>query len=101
MPRTFLTSDESLAHIEDKRIDSLFLRTIFRVDVFVLISIVGILLLLSLFAVNQARSARLTCVAFTSYPQAYVAYLSGNKQLDGDKDGHPCNDLYKKYERTS
>jgi hypothetical protein len=38
--------------------------------------------------------ARQTCKDFRSCEEAMKAFKAGNTQLDGDKDGIPCESLY-------
>lgn len=94
-------TDELLARTGvRKSLRRFLIRSIFSVDMFVLVTVVGVVLLIAYFATNEAKSQRLTCSAFSNYSQAYTAYLAGNWRLDENKDGHPCNALYNKYTKS-
>lgn len=65
----------------------------FSVVVFLVLLLVACLLCIRL---NESELNRPTCGSFSSYADAKKAYDKGNKALDSNKDGIPCNYLYKK-----
>lgn len=63
--------------------------------------IVSFFLLIYSFSVSyvigqQERFVVKTCEDFTSYGEALAAYNAGDMKLDENKDGIPCDALFKK-----